>query len=156
MTERVRAILVTDDECLLAIKRTRPGVPTYWVLPGGHVEPDDADRASALRRELHEELAGEAEVHALVQVLEAEDGSGSQYFYLARIRTWRFDERTGPEFTDPDPARGTYELDKIPLTADALAAVELRPAQTAELIIAAITGAGLFALSDLRPAAGQP
>lgn len=151
MIERVRGILVTADERLLVIKRTRPGVPTYWVLPGGHVEPGDADLESALHRELHEELAGDADVHALVQVLDGEDGSEREYFYLARIHAWRFEDRTGPEFADRDPARGTYELDQIPLTADALAAIDLKPARTADLIRKASVGPGLFALADLRP-----
>lgn len=151
MIERVRAILVTDDERLLVIKRTRPGITTYWVLPGGHVEPDDADLEAALHRELDEELVGDAEVHALIQVLDGEDGSDRQYFYLARIHTWRFEDRTGPEFTDQDPSRGTYELDQIPLTAEALAAIDLKPALTADLIREAALGPGLFALADLRP-----
>jgi 8-oxo-dGTP pyrophosphatase MutT (NUDIX family) len=150
MIERVRAILITDDERLLVIKRTRPGVPTYWVLPGGHVESDDTDLESALHRELHEEIAGEAEIHSLIQVLDADDGSGRQYFYLARIHTWHFGERTGPEFTDPDLARGAYDLDQIPLTADALAAIDLKPASTAVLVREAVVGLGLFALADLR------
>lgn len=151
MIERVRTILVTDDERLLVIKRTRPGTPTYWVLPGGHVEPGDADLEAALHRELHEELAGGAAIHALVQILDGEDGSDRQYFYLARIRAWRFEDHTGPEFTDQDPTRGTYELDQIPLTTDALAAIDLKPAQTADLIREAALGPGLFALADLRP-----
>lgn len=150
MIERVRAILVTDDERLLVIKRTRPGVPTYWVLPGGHVEPEDDDLESALHRELLEEIAGEAEIKALVQVLESDDGSDRQYFYLARIHEWSFEERTGPEFSADDPARGTYDLDPIPLTADALATINLKPAPTAALIREAVVGPGLFSLADLR------
>jgi 8-oxo-dGTP pyrophosphatase MutT (NUDIX family) len=27
--------------CLLAIRRDRPDRATYWVLPGGHVDPGD-------------------------------------------------------------------------------------------------------------------
>jgi len=151
MIERVRAILVTDGEHLLVIKRIRPGIPTYWVLPGGHVEPEDVGLEAALHRELHEELVGDATVHSLVQILDAEDAQNRQYFYLARIHTWRFDERTGPEFADQNPERGTYELDQIPLTAEALADIDLKPAQTANLIREALAGPGLFALADLRP-----
>lgn len=154
LIERVRAILVTDDEHLLAIKRTRPGVPAYWVLPGGQVEPDDVDLEAALHRELHEELAGEATVHSLVQVLDAADGSARQYVYLARIRAWQFEERTGPEFVDEDPSRGIYELEKIPLSSGELAAVGLKPEETAHLVSGAVAGSGLFVLPDLRRAAG--
>jgi ADP-ribose pyrophosphatase YjhB (NUDIX family) len=39
MIERVRTVLVTPDGCLLTIRRDRPGRTTYWVLPGGHVDP---------------------------------------------------------------------------------------------------------------------
>jgi 8-oxo-dGTP pyrophosphatase MutT (NUDIX family) len=151
MTEGVRAILVTDDDRLLVIKRTRPGVATYWVLPGGHVEPDDADLESALHRELQEELAGDGEIHSLVQVLDDPDASDRQFIFLVRIRAWRFEDRTGPEFADEDPARGTYDLEEIPLTAEAIAAIGLKPPQTAELIRDALAGPGLFALADLRP-----
>jgi hypothetical protein len=83
-------------------------------------------------------------------ILVTDDGSDRQYFYLARIHTWRFEERTGPEFTDRDPARGFYELEQIPLTANALATINLKPAQAAKLIREAVTGPGLFALADLR------
>jgi ADP-ribose pyrophosphatase YjhB (NUDIX family) len=148
--ERVRAVLVTDDSQLLVIKRTRPGTPVYWVLPGGHVEPYDADLESALHRELREELAGEAEISALIQVVDAEDGSGRQYIYLARIRAWRFEERTGPEFADHDPARGSYEFEKVPLTGAVLAGTDLKPVQTAGLIREAVVGPGLFSIADLR------
>ncbi|MFI7709058.1 NUDIX domain-containing protein [Nonomuraea sp. NPDC049480] len=81
MRERVRAILVTGDGHLLTIKRVRHGASPYWVLPGGGVEPGDATLEDALQRELDEEIAGEADVHALVHVLEA--GADRQYFFLA-------------------------------------------------------------------------
>ena len=67
MIERVRAVLVTPDGCLLAIRRDRPGRATYWVLPGGHVDPGDQSLEAALSREISEEIAGEAEITSLVQ-----------------------------------------------------------------------------------------
>lgn len=60
MIERVRAVLVTPDNCLLAIRRDRPDRATYWVLPGGHVDPEDQNIEAALSREISEEIAGEA------------------------------------------------------------------------------------------------
>ncbi|MFJ7775339.1 NUDIX domain-containing protein [Streptomyces yangpuensis] len=66
MKERVRAALVTADDTMLVIRRTRPDVPEYWVLPGGGVEPGDASREAALHREIHEEIA-----HVLRGALEA-------------------------------------------------------------------------------------
>ncbi|MFE7581966.1 NUDIX domain-containing protein [Streptomyces gardneri] len=97
MIERVRAILVTADDTMLVIRRTRPGIPEYWVLPGGGVEPDDAFREAALHREIHEEIAGKADVIRLLHTMESDDER--QHFYLARIASWSFEDRTGPEFS---------------------------------------------------------
>jgi hypothetical protein len=36
--------------CLLAIRRDRPDRATYWVLPGGHVDPGDQSLEAALSR----------------------------------------------------------------------------------------------------------
>jgi 8-oxo-dGTP pyrophosphatase MutT (NUDIX family) len=112
MIERVRALLVTPVGTMLAIRRDRPGQPVYWVLPGGHVDPGDADREAALRREIAEEIAGEPQVVSLVHILDGADER--QYFYLARITTWSFEDRTGPEFSEP--GQGEYRLEEIPLT----------------------------------------
>ena len=58
MIERVRAVLVTPDNCLLAIRRDRPDRATYWVLPGGHVDPEDQNIEAALSREISEDREG--------------------------------------------------------------------------------------------------
>jgi ADP-ribose pyrophosphatase YjhB (NUDIX family) len=68
---------------MLAIRRDRPGVSTYWVLPRGHVEESDASLEGALHREICEEIAGDAEICSLLHVLDI--GADRQYFYLARI-----------------------------------------------------------------------
>jgi ADP-ribose pyrophosphatase YjhB (NUDIX family) len=145
--ERVRAVLVTPDQHLLLIRRERPGQPAYWVLPGGGVDPTDPDREAALTRELHEELAATARIHSLLHIVE---GSVEQQFiYLARALNWTFEDRTGPEFDDP--ARGTYRLDDIPLTAAALHAVDLKPDEIATLLDRHLAaGTDLFDLPDLR------
>ena len=41
MTGRVRALLITPADELLAIQRIRPGQDPYWVLPGGGVTLPD-------------------------------------------------------------------------------------------------------------------
>ena len=74
MIERVRAVLVTPDGCLLAIRRDRPDRATYWVLPGGHVDPEDQNIEAALSREISEEIAGEADITSLLQVLDSAAG----------------------------------------------------------------------------------
>lgn len=147
MKERVRAVLITPDQQLLTMRRTRPGQGSYWVLAGGGVEDSDPDCESALRRELHEELAATADIHSLLHILEQADER--QYIYLVRIRAWTFADRTGPEFTDP--TRGDYQLDQFPLTATALHAVIFKPDEIGALLgdyLAA--GTDLFTLPDLR------
>lgn len=144
MKERVRAILITPGGNLLTIKRVRPQVEPYWVLPGGGVEPDDASLETALHREIREELAGDATVYSLVHI-EEQDGE-RQYFYLARIRRWDPARRSGPEFADP--ARGEYIVEEVPLTPAALARIALKPEPVAELL--AQYASELFQLRDLR------
>lgn len=153
MIERVRAVLVTPAGTMLAIRRDRPGRPVYWVLPGGHVDPGDHDAEAALRREITEEVAGEPQIVSLLYILRGEDER--QYFYLARISSWSFEDRTGPEFSEP--GRGEYRLEEIPLTTDGLSAVNLKPDPVAALLREIIgTGRDLFTMPDLRrsPAVG--
>ncbi|MEU0569308.1 NUDIX domain-containing protein [Nonomuraea sp. NPDC005983] len=118
MKDRVRAILVTPTGHLLTIKRVRPGMAPYWVLPGGGVEKSDADLETALRREIREELGGEINIQSLISVQEGQD---REYFFLANISSWDVSRRSGPEFGDP--ARGEYIVEQIPLTAADLARI---------------------------------
>jgi ADP-ribose pyrophosphatase YjhB (NUDIX family) len=150
MIKRVRAVLVTPANKVLLIRRERSETPTYWVLPGGHVEPTDGSLEDAVRREVREELAGMPEIHSLIQVLDGTDDR--QYIYLARIAEWSFPDRSGPEFTEA--GRGRYELDTVPATAEAVAAVNLKPDAVAQLLIKIFGDeADLFELPDLRAAA---
>ncbi len=64
MKKRVRGVLVTPGGNLLTIKRDRPGVDPYRVLPGGGVEPGDTTLEAALLREIDEELAGRPAIDA--------------------------------------------------------------------------------------------
>lgn len=148
MTDRVRALLVTSGHDLLTIKRIRPGQDPYWVLPGGGAEAGE-DLETALARELREEIAATADVHSLLYMLER--GGEGQYFYLARVHSWSADpeDRTGPEFADP--ARGDYRLQVMPLTAEALMAIDLKPDELAKFLVSHLrAGIDLFALADLR------
>ncbi|MFJ5781552.1 NUDIX hydrolase [Streptomyces hydrogenans] len=137
MIERVRAVLVTADDRMLVIRRTRPGIPEYWVLPGGGVEPGDASREAALHREIHEEIAGKADIVRLLHTVETDDER--QLFYLARIATWSFEDRTGPEFSAE--GRGEYALEEVPLTPEGLDGIDLRPEEIAHVLRGAV-GAG--------------
>lgn len=146
MIERVRAVLVTPNDELLLIRREKPGEPVYWVTPGGHVEPSDASREDALRREVHEELAATADIVKLIQIIDGDNDR--QYIYLARIETWSFPDRSGPEFSEP--GRGIYAIDTIPLTTAGLGTIALKPDALAVFLTGALVEHhGLFALPDL-------
>ncbi|QDY77077.1 NUDIX hydrolase [Streptomyces qinzhouensis] len=140
MQKRVRAVLVTPNDTMLLIKRIRPGIPAYWVIVGGKVEPTDASPEDALRREVREEIAGEAEIVSLLHTIETDDEH--QDFYLARIEKWNFADRTGPEFSQE--GRGEYLLEEIPLTTAAIDAVNLLPQQFAAVLREAVAHGGLL------------
>ncbi|MFJ6574364.1 NUDIX domain-containing protein [Streptomyces sp. NPDC091368] len=145
MIERVRAVLVTADDTMLVIRRTRPGIPVYWVLPGGGVEPGDESREAALHREIHEEIAGKADIIRLLHTLETDDER--QLFYLARIATWSFEDRTGPEFSAE--GRGEYALEEVPLTLEGLDGIDLKPEEIAH-VLRGIIGAGSLGVEASR------
>ncbi|MQY05395.1 NUDIX hydrolase [Actinomadura macrotermitis] len=134
MRHCVRAVLLTPDGALLLIKRIRAGVAPYWVTVGGGIEPADAGPEDALRREVREEIAGEAVIGRLLCTIAA-DGE-RQDFYLATVGTWNFEDRTGPEFGQE--GRGEYLLEEIPLTAEALDAIDLRPREFATVLREAV------------------
>jgi len=149
MTDRVRTVLITPANQMLAIRRQRPNTAVYRVLPGGHVEPADTSLETALLREIREELAGAATIHSLLRVLDEPSGC-RQYIYLARIDTWSFPDRTGSEFTDP--GNGTYTLDAVPFTAEQLAVLNLKPDRIAQFLIEELRNSiDVFDLPDLRP-----
>ncbi|WP_030230273.1 NUDIX domain-containing protein [Streptomyces sp. NRRL S-350] len=135
MKERVRAILLTAVGTMLVINRIRPGIPAYQVLVGGGVEPEDASLETALLREIREEIAGEAvDLRPFCQ-LETDKGE-TEHVYLARIAVWNFDDRTGPEFSRDD--RGEYLLEEVPLTVEAVEALNLLPPQIKDELLNAI------------------
>ncbi|MFF7076025.1 NUDIX hydrolase [Streptomyces lavendulae] len=145
MIERVRAMLVTTDGTMLVIRRTKPDVPEYWVLPGGGVEPGDESREAALHREIHEEIAGKADIVRLLHTVESDDER--QLFYLARIATWSFEDRTGPEFNAE--GRGEYALEQIPLTVEGLDGIDLKPEEIAHVLRGAISTGSLGGAATL-------
>ncbi|MFD5438412.1 NUDIX domain-containing protein [Kitasatospora sp. NPDC127067] len=134
MQHRVRAVLLTPNDTMLLIKRIRPGIEPYWVIVGGKIEPTDASPEDALLREVREEIAGEAEIVRLLHTVET--GDERQEFYLATVDKWNFEDRTGPEFSQE--GRGEYLLDEIPLTTEALDAVNLLPQDFATVLRAAV------------------
>lgn len=140
----VRALLLDGDELVL-LRRTRPDRPVYWTTPGGKIEPTDADREAALRRELDEELGAVA--GPLREVFACDELEPAlrrvQTFYVCRLRTMDLSRRHGPEFDDP--SNGRYDVDRVPCTPAALASIALIPAPLAAFL--ADHAAGLPALA---------
>lgn len=145
---RVRALLITPDGRALVIRRVKPGIPPYWMLVGGGIEPADESLDAAVGREITEETGGHAVLHRLIHVADI-PGHGCHAVYLARIDHWSEQERTGPEFVDP--ANGEYHLDLLPLEAATFADRVLRPAPTAAFLAAVLArGGDVFGLPDVR------
>ncbi|MEU9339364.1 NUDIX domain-containing protein [Streptomyces sp. NPDC048290] len=142
MKQRVRAILITPDSTTLLMKRVRPGRAPYWVAVGGGVEDTDTTHETALLREIREEITGEAQIVRPFHQLKNPSGE-TEHFYLARITTWNFADRSGPEFQRDD--RGEYLLEEIPLTPEALAALNLLPEEISVVLRAALKQGDLLA-----------
>lgn len=141
MKQRVRAVLVTPNNTTLLIKRIRPGVAPYWVIVGGGVEESDATLEEALLREVREEIAGDAEIVRLLH--ETENAKGEkESFYLARVDTWDFENRTGPEFARTD--RGEYILQEVPLTTEAITDLNLLPREISTVLLQALDNGDLL------------
>jgi ADP-ribose pyrophosphatase YjhB (NUDIX family) len=132
-----RAVLLDGDELVL-IKRTKPGRDPYWVTVGGGVEEDDDSIEAALHREIFEELGGTLEKAELIHLItdHLEDGIGVQHIFAARLAGMDVSVRTGTEFAKPD--RGSYDIVRVPFTADAVSELELMPPELADFVVANI------------------
>lgn len=126
-----RAILLDDDHLIL-IKRTKPGVDPYWVTPGGGVEPEDATVIDALHREVYEELGAKITnvvpcfVDTVEHIGEDEKSTGVkvQLFFVCRLVSMDTSLRHGPEIDEPI---GEYEIVRVPFTRVGIASVHLVP-----------------------------
>ena len=131
-----RAILIDADGRLLLIKRTKPGKPVYWTTPGGGVDDTDASIEAAMHREIAEEMgavaAGASQVFLNSRPSDA--GIAVQHFFVARVMSLDWSTRSDPEFADP--AKGDYELARVDLHGDDLAAIDLVPAALKAFILA--------------------
>jgi ADP-ribose pyrophosphatase YjhB (NUDIX family) len=128
--------LIDDLGRLALVKRTKPGHEPYWTAPGGGVEDSDSSIKAALHRELREELGAAATAASQVFLFSSPSGAGIavQHFFVARLATFDESVRSGPEISDP--SRGGYELDRIDLSSDDLALIDLKPTALKEFILA--------------------
>ncbi len=93
------------------------------------------------RREVREEIAGEAEIVSVLHTHQTD--TDHETFYLARIEKWSFADRTGPEFSQQ--GRGEYLLEEIALTTEALDSVNLLPGEFAAVLREAVERGELLA-----------
>ncbi|MDP9862152.1 MULTISPECIES: NUDIX domain-containing protein [Streptosporangium] len=123
----VRAVLLDDDDRLVLFRRTVPGEELYWSIPGGHVEPGDASLEDTLHRELLEELGATVSGVTPLTTLECVRTGGvkTQHVYGCRLVSMDPALRCGPEFADP--ARGLYEVVRLPPDPAEITAINLVP-----------------------------
>jgi 8-oxo-dGTP pyrophosphatase MutT (NUDIX family) len=158
MTERpvvkrtARAILLDEDELIL-IKRTKPGVDPYWLTPGGGVEKTDATVIAALHREVDEELGAKIidVVPCFVDTVEHIAGGGVtgvkvQHFFVCRLDSMDTSLRHGPEIEEP---AGEYEIVRVPFSRVGIASVHLVPLSLRHYLDGNIEGVRAMHASDL-------
>ncbi|MEV4165144.1 NUDIX hydrolase [Nonomuraea dietziae] len=127
MQPSVRGVLLDDDERLVLFRRTVPGRPLYWSVPGGHVEPGDASLEHTLRRELLEELGAEVSAVTPLTTLSYpyKGAVKTQHVYGCRLVSMDPALRHGPEWDDP--TRGVYEVERLRLDPSEIASRHLVP-----------------------------
>ncbi|GAA2004347.1 NUDIX hydrolase [Catenulispora subtropica] len=143
-----RAILLQGD-FLVLIRRLQPsrGPEPYWVTVGGGIEPGDAGPEDTMRREVKEEVGGVVGPAQQVLVLAEpkEEGERLTYFFLALLESMDTSNRVGEEFSIP--GRGTYDVEKIPFTRDAITSIKLQPEELATYLASNVDGLRLLAAS---------
>ena len=133
--QRVRAILLTEANNLLFIKRVKPNKPAYHVAPGGGVEDEDMSLLSTLYRELDEELGATIDVlkHAFILLHEKAGKNLEEHFFICRLTSMDLSRRHGPEFDDP--SRGQYIPEEIPLHPDSLNDIEIKTPELRDYLL---------------------
>ncbi|MDB1086217.1 NUDIX hydrolase [Streptomyces sp. ACA25] len=134
---------------MLVIKRSKPGLPPYWITPGGGVEAGDPTVLDALHREVLEELGAKVTdvVPAFVDTVpEGAHGLKVQHFFVCRLTSMDPALRHGPEIDAPC---GTYEIVRLPFTPAGLTAVDLVPGTLSDYLTRNIPGVLSLLAPDL-------
>jgi 8-oxo-dGTP diphosphatase len=129
---RSRAIIVRNHHIAL-IKRQR-GERTYYVIPGGGMEPGESPEQTAVRESL-EELGLNVTIERLLARVVFH--GREQYYFFARVIGGHFGTGMGPEMTGKyPPERGTFTPVWVPLKQ--VDKIDLFPPSIAELISNAV------------------
>ncbi|MBG0829843.1 NUDIX hydrolase [Planomonospora sp. ID67723] len=134
----VRALLLDGDRLVL-FRRVVPGRELYWSVPGGHVEPGDASLEHTLHRELMEELGATVSGVTPLTTLNCvrDGGLKIQHVYGCRLVSMDLALRSGPEFSDP--AKGRYEVVRLPLVPAEITAINLIPPELGDYLSGTVT-----------------
>jgi 8-oxo-dGTP diphosphatase len=124
MRNRGSVVIIQNGTAAL-IKRVK-SFETYYVFPGGGIEPGETAEEAAVR-EAHEELGVTVQIKKCIAVI---DFKGKQYFYSANILAGNIGEGLAEEFIDL--SRGTYEPVWIPL--EKFPFLDIRPREAAKEI----------------------
>lgn len=110
MLHRVRAIILKNNQ-LLTIKRVKTDI-TYFVFPGGGVEPGEG-LEDAMKRECKEELG--VDVSIVKKFVSERFNKGeikqSEHFYICDIVSGKLGTGNGPEYDDNSNYEGTHEIE---------------------------------------------
>jgi len=131
--ERVRAIIIDSDKILL-INRIKDD-DSYWVMPGGAVEPGETHE-QAIKRECFEELGVSVKVKDLFlkRIGDKPEIEGQpEFFYLFNIVDGKVSVGQGPEFQPGTQYKGKYIIKWVPL--EELPNINLKPEEVKNRII---------------------
>ncbi|MGI2328481.1 NUDIX hydrolase [Planococcus sp. YIM B11945] len=126
MRDRGSAVLIKDKRVVL-IKRVREE-STYYVFPGGGIEPGETPEQAA-EREAYEELGVEILAKECLAIVQH---NGTQFFFLAELLSGDIGVGIGEEFTDPERNRGTYE--PLWVAFEQLPWLDVKPREVAEKV----------------------